>query len=323
MNTWLTAAVICGLATTGFADARSERAERADQLFKKGRRLLADKKYPEACTAFEDSDKIDPGIGAKLNVARCYEEWGKLATAWQWYADAEQMARTAKDDRAPRIHTLITELDATVPRLTIKLPPGARTQGVSVKLDGVNLAISALGSERRVDPGPHQIDTLIGGESQTKVIPVERGGSSEITIDVPVERTEPRQSAAEVSDSGTTADPLRNRRLLGLGIGGAGVVAIGVAGIVVLRAHGDYDHAIGAHCSGAHDLCDDTGLAATRSARHRANIATVVTIGGLAAVGGGVYLYLTSRHAAPSDDHAFYVAPAVGDASGLVLGGAF
>ena len=50
----------------GAADAQSAAAQ-ADQLFKKGKRLLAQKKYPEACAAFEQSDRLDPGIGAKLN----------------------------------------------------------------------------------------------------------------------------------------------------------------------------------------------------------------------------------------------------------------
>ena len=58
---------------------------KADTLFKKGKKLLAEKRYAEACTAFEDSDRLDPGIGAKLNVAKCYQEWGRLATAWRWF----------------------------------------------------------------------------------------------------------------------------------------------------------------------------------------------------------------------------------------------
>ena len=58
----LAALALCGLAAAAHAD-------RADQLFKKGKKLLAEKKYAEACGAFEQSDRIDPEIGAKLNVA--------------------------------------------------------------------------------------------------------------------------------------------------------------------------------------------------------------------------------------------------------------
>lgn len=322
MKLWITGALLAGLAAVpapARAD-RGDRADRADQLFKKGKRLLAEKKYPEACTAFEDSDKTDPGIGAKLNVARCYEEWGKLATAWRWYTSAEQLARANKDDRASRIHALIAELDTSVPRLTITVPPGARLAGVVVKLDGVDLDVTTLGSERRVDPGPHQIDTVVDGEKQTKVVPVERGGSSEITLDVPAARKPTADQGPAVAAS--EPDPGRDRRLISYGVGGAGVVAVGIAGIVALRARSDYRHALDAHCGGATDTCDDVGLTHSHDARSRANIATVVTLGGLAAVAGGVYLYLTAPHA-PSGEHALYLAPSVGGSNGVVLGGAF
>jgi len=308
--------LISGLATTAHAD-------RADELFKKGKKLLAEKKYPEACTAFEDSDHIDPGIGAKLNVAKCYEEWGKLATAWRWFTDAEQMARAAKDDRAAKIHELAVALDANVPKLTVSLPRGTSTDGVAVKLDGTPLDVAALGHELRVDPGPHQIDAVIDGEAQTKVIPIERGAASEITLELPASRTRPAASRGEPPESAAHRDPGRTRRLVGLGVSGAGVLTVGIAGIVALSAHGDYKDALAAHCNGASDMCDADGLAATHSARHRANIATVVTLGGLAAVAGGLVIYFTTPKPGTGNEHALYLSPSVGDSNGVVLGGAF
>lgn len=299
-------------------------ADRADQMFKKGKKLLAEKKYAEACLAFEESDRLDPGIGAKLNVAKCYQEWGKLATAWRWFSEAEQMAKDTKDDRASKIHALAEELDPSIPRLTVKVARDADTSGVVIKLDGAPFEISALGSERRVDPGPHQVDYTVGGATRNKLVPIERGGSSEITLELPKKS---RVSAKPEAESPVVADTeaIQKRRLIGLGISGGGVLAMGIAGIVTLRAQGDYKHAISAHCRGATDMCDAEGLASTHSARRRANIATGITIGGLAAVGGGLYLYFTaSKAAAHGEEHALYLTPSIGgDGTGVVFGGAF
>lgn len=323
MRTSAAGIVVAGLCVLGGLGGTAH-ADRADQLFKKGKKLLADKKYPEACSAFEESDRLDPGIGAKLNVARCYQEWGKLATAWQWFSTAEQMATDAKDVRTSKIHALVEELDASVPRLTVKAPPDADTRGVVIKLDGVALDISALGAERRVDPGPHQIEYVVNGTSRTKVVPVERGGSSEITLDLPkkLQASNPETGSGGAA-AGGAQDP--SRRHIGLGVSGAGVLAMGIAGIVTLRARSDYKYALSTHCRGDRDMCDAEGESVTHGARFRANIATVVTLGGLAAVAGGLFLYFTPSDSAPRRaEHALYLAPSIGeDGSGVVFGGAF
>src|ERR1044071_3236753 len=118
------------------AAAHAAPADRADQLFKRGKRLLTQKKYSEACAAFEESDRIDPGIGAKLNGAKCYQDWGKLATAWRWYVDAETMATSAHDARAQKIQELVEALEPTVPRLTVKAPRGVDLADAIITLDG-------------------------------------------------------------------------------------------------------------------------------------------------------------------------------------------
>jgi len=298
-------------------------ADRADQLLKKGKKLLGEKKYAEACTAFEESDRLDPGIGAKLNVARCYQEWGKLATAWRWFSEAEKMAKDTKDDRASKIHALAEELDPTIPRLTVKVDHDADTSGLVITPDGLPFDISALGAERRVDPGPHRVDYTVGGATRQKTVPIERGGSSEITIELP--KKSRRSAKSNVEPVAADSEAVQKRRFIGLGITGGGVVAMGIAGIVTLRARGDYNHAISAHCGGSTDMCDDAGLAATHSARRRANISTGVTIGGLAMVAGGLVVYFTaSRAASHGEEHALYLAPSVsGDGTRVVFGGAF
>lgn len=321
--------------------AGTAHADKADALFKKAKKQLAEKRYPEACATFEQVDQIDPGIGAKLNVGKCYEEWGKLALAYRWYADAEAMAASTKDGRAAQIHALAEELDANVPRLTLSIPDGADPDVVeTIRLDGKPVADRTFGVEQRVDPGAHVIEMTIDGATKKKVVPVERGGSSEITLDVPKGKGKGKKGNGwkgkkPPSDGAGKPDPEtpevesppvpgRAQRIAGIVIGASGVVAIGVAGGLTLSARGKYKDAIDDHCMGSSSTCDATGLDITHDARHRANIATVVTIVGGAAVIGGVVLYLTAPKSAHAEEHALRITPIVGaDGAAVILGGSF
>lgn len=305
--------------------------DKADALFKQGKKLSAEKKYAEACPAFEQSMKLDPAIGTQLNIAKCYEDWGRLGKALVAYRAAEKMAHDAKDPREPKIKALIDDLDSNVPRLTIKLPKQATAEGVVVTLD--NNVITTLGESMIVDPGPRTIEwTVDGGPKKQKIVNVERGGDSEVTIDVPKDRVAKKQPEVVVEKPVATPPPPppttapgRNQRLGGLVLGGAGVIAIGVSSLMTLSARGQYNDALEMYCNNAKNMCDPMGLELTHDARSTANTATVIFIVGAAAVGGGVALYLLAPKAAATEtEEARYVVPTVSpDGAGVVYGGRF
>jgi tetratricopeptide (TPR) repeat protein len=316
------------------------RADKADALFDKGKQLLAKKKYADACATFEKVDGLDPGIGAKLNVARCYEEWGKLGRAYRWYSDAEKMASETGDKRAPKIKELIQELDPDVPRLTVHVTPGADLVAAAITLDGETLPAASVGRETRVDPGPHEIAYRVNGEKKTKTIALERGGSREVALELP----KPGEGAPDgAQDSGAQSPgpsagkggpargstPGRGRRILAFSLMGAGAIGLGVAGYLAFDARDTYNAAIDAHCMGAKDMCSDEGLRITGDARSQANLATVVAIAGTVAAAGGLVLYLTAPSSGRAESlsrnaEALYIAPVLGPGAGLVvLGGRY
>src|SRR5207302_6265118 len=94
----------------------------------------------------------------ELNIARCFEEWGKLGRAYKAYQHAAQMAKDANDPRASKIEELVTGLDSQVPRLTIKVSKGGDASAVSATLDGAPVDPSVVGKPQIVDPGPHTIE---------------------------------------------------------------------------------------------------------------------------------------------------------------------
>lgn len=318
--------------------ASADNKSKADQLFKQGKKLMGEKKYSEACDAFEQSFKLDPGIGGEMNIARCYEEWGKLGRAYKAYQKAEQMALDAKDDRAPKIEVFVKNLEPNVPKLTLRLKAG-EPKDVQATLDGERLDPKLIGAAIYLDPGPHTIEYKTeSGETKKKVIPVERGGNPEITIEAgPVEVAKPDGGHGDdhkVVDNKhdeperprTTPEPGRNMRIAGLVVGGVGVVAIGVSSYMTLSARSKYNDALAKYCGNMTNNCDDTGLTLTHDARHEANVATFVFIAGAAAVGGGVALYLLApkgHHTRRErSDEAWYIVPTAAPGyGGIVLGG--
>src|SRR5258706_88865 len=79
-----------GMAIAGTAQAQATSAEKtaAETLFGEGKRLMDEGKFSDACPKFADSQKLDPGVGTLLNLARCYQKNGQAATAWSTYKEA-------------------------------------------------------------------------------------------------------------------------------------------------------------------------------------------------------------------------------------------
>jgi hypothetical protein len=316
MKTIITIAIVC--MTVGAA--RADNRAKADELFKKAKKLLADHKYAEACPKFEESYQLDPGIGGELNIGKCYEEWGKLGSAYRAYVEAERQAKGTSDPREGKIHELVASLESQVPRLLIHVPAGVDPSTVSVSIDGQPVPSSDLARPQIVDPGPKQVDYSIGSIKKQKVVAVERGNTADVTLEAPA--AEKPATTSEKPEPATTTDaepPGRMQRIAGMAVGGAGIVGIGVASYLALSARSSYNDALASDCMGMKNACDAAGLTATHDARSRANVATVVGVLGLAAVGGGIALYLLAPSAA-SNEHAFYVVPT---SNGLAFGGQY
>jgi tetratricopeptide (TPR) repeat protein len=329
---------VLAVAATGGA-VHADNKDKADALFKQGKKLMGEKRYADACEAFEKSYKLDPGIGAQLNIAKCYEEWGKIGRAFVAYQAAEKMATDANDSRAPKIHELVVKLEPSVPHLTIKLPKNAPSD-VTVTLD--SRPVETIGEPFVVDPGPHTIEwTYKGSTKKSKVVPIDRGGESEITLDVPKGGGDPGAGqlagggggggGEQGGDTGTDkigevpepTPPGRNQRFGGLALAGGGVIAIGVSSYMALSAKSKYSDALDMYCDGMANNCDMTGLEITHDARSTANKATIVFIVGAAMVGGGVALYvLAPKGPATTQEKSVYITPAIGpDGVGVVFGG--
>jgi len=100
----------------------------ATAQFDRGRVLMKEKKYGEACAAFELSHKLDPQSGTLYNLADCYTHTGKLASAWAAYRDlAQRDANLPRRKQSAKLAAALENsraLEKELARLKVKMATG-------------------------------------------------------------------------------------------------------------------------------------------------------------------------------------------------------
>src|SRR5207247_1502616 len=74
------------------ATAWGQNESLAEALFRDARSDMKAGNYKTACPKLAESYRLDPSTGTLLNLARCEEELGELATSWTKY---QQLLDTA------------------------------------------------------------------------------------------------------------------------------------------------------------------------------------------------------------------------------------
>lgn len=330
-------ALLVVVLAAGHARAQSQEGNSsalAEQLFNQGRDLVKANQWAEACPKFEASLRYDPVLGTRLNLATCYEHIGKLASAWGLYRESIELAKKAGDTkRAEYAQKQAAALEPRLPKLAISAP-ARPPAGFVVKRDETTVDAGALGVALYVDPGTHQVTASAPGfETFTVTVNVAEGKTE--TIAVPNLAPRPAAPAAPSADQPAPAEPAgpapagsipRSRKVLAFGLGGAGAVAVGVSLVFGSQASSKK--------SDAEKLCGPdlacTNMAAfTQSkqlmsdARSKATVSTVLFGVGLAAIAGGVVVWVTAPRE-PERATAAHLVPVVHDGgAGLALTGAF
>ena len=124
----------------------------AETAFAQGRDLMRRGNYIAACAAFEQSQRIDPARGTQYNLAGCYAQVGKLATAWSLFRDLERS--DSNEVRRTRSAEEAAALAPRVPRLKLVLKP--KVSGVQVHMNGQDVD-ARIGVEAPVDLGSYAL----------------------------------------------------------------------------------------------------------------------------------------------------------------------
>lgn len=280
---------------------------------------------------FAASQKIDPQAGTVIFLARCYEETGKLASAWVRYIEAADMAKRARQEsRRVFAEKKATELEPRVPRLRIQLSEElAALPGLTVIRNGEPIGTELVNTATPVDPGPHEVTINASGYRPfTGSATAEEG--KEVVIEVVLEPVPPGAEEGTETTPAGTGEPAAaggsSRKTVAYAVGGVGAAALAVGLGFGLSARSAWNDAVEAGCNEDNPNDDGTipcsleGDELAGKARSRAMISNIAIGVGAVAVAAGVVLYVT----APSGEERAALVPQVGpDQVGVVFTGRF
>lgn len=276
--------------------ARANDSAAAEALFNEARALVQRGDYEHACPKLEESQRLDAGMGTLFNLGDCYEHVGKTASAWAAFREvaasasaAGQQAREA-DARAraaalePKLVTLVIDVSPTTTSLS----------NLTVKRDEVLVGRVQWGSAIPIDPGKHIVVASADGKQpwQTEVTVLDTVKTTKVLVPA-LENAAP--TAKVPADATVSSSTGGTQRTVGLVVGGAGIVGLGLGAIFGLRSISRHDDDQ-AHCD-ANSLCDATGVAIRNEARDAGNISTAAFIAGGVLFAGGMVLFLTAPRA--------------------------
>jgi hypothetical protein len=276
---------------------------------------------------------------ARADVAKCVDanahsqalrRDGKLAAA-----HAELLACAAascpelvRDDCAARLD----EVERAQPTILFDARDGDGHDLVAVKVtvDGQPLADRLDGKALRVDPGEHTF--VFAAEGQPPVTQrlvlreAEKDRRERVVIGAATVHEAPAPAPvvapppAEPAPSG-----LGTRRILGIALGGAGVVGIGVGAIFGAMASSAWSSAKSA-CGGDIGRCADvsSGNSYKSTTLTDGAVSTVGFVAGGVLLAGGVVLFLLPQHSEAPAAARLTVGPAIGPSQqGLLVSGSF
>ncbi len=298
--------------------ASADNAADATKAFEEGLALQKEGKYADACGRFAKSFELDklagrPAPGTQLNLGECAEREGQLRKAYVLFDDAAlEYGRRAKAAETSLVKDPTSaELKRDLDRATAGMRLAReRADALAPKLAKVVVriaepAIAGLAvriGDRSVSPAAEVIEHLDEGnvtitasapgrEPFTTSAKAESG--KQVVVEVPV--LEVIGGAVGAPDPGPRSRRQRKRVLLAAGLGGTGIALLAVTAIVGLGANSQYKDAEAMCSPGPNGLiCPTAAADEIDSAGSKADLATVLGIGGSALVVAGAVLYFTA-----------------------------
>jgi hypothetical protein len=331
----------------GRASAQSDSAA-ARALFGEARGLMEQENFAEACPKFEESLRLDHGMGTQFNLAHCWEKLGRTASAWALFLDVAAAARAANQpERETAARERAKLLEAKMARLRIEVPEPSRD--MKIERDGQDVGKAAWGTAMPVDPGKHVITVSAPGKKEwTDEVEVPAANRT-LSVKVPaLVDTPPPQPVTDVSDPSSAPAPVEagvdaSRRdggtngqtVAALVVGGVGLAAIATGTVFAIQSRQDNSAALelcrepalgenGEMIEVCPNPSEETRWKGLVSDAKRNRTIGFVGIGvGTAALVTAIVLIVTKDGGSGSSESALEVTPMWGDIQGAALSGRF
>ena len=325
------------------ADADMKATEaRARALAEEGAKLQAQGKLDEACPKLAASEALVPSAKTLQALAQCEESAGRLARALAAYKELAQLGgRTLRGARARTVQSHVQRLEATVPRLVVRLAPEAlAAPELEVKACGAPLREGDFGIPLPEDPGACEVTARAKGTAAwTSSVELARGARKEVLVPgLQAEAPAPAPSASAEATPPTTETPppppepaapsppppppamTTERKITGVALLGLGAALVGGGTAFALAAQKNSNDS-NARCPTT-TCADPTGLTLNARALDDAHLADLTFVAGGVSLAAGAVVLLT-RLGVTRPATALWVQPVIGSASGFAVGGAF
>jgi hypothetical protein len=342
-------------AASAWAEAPADARAASVAALTEAKRLAAAGNTAEACAKYAESYSLDAQLDALFPLADCFEQGGKLASAYNAFRDAIEVAQRAGDARASVAEARAEKLRPRLSYLTVEVLQERRLPALAVERDGFRLGSSAWGVPMPIDAGPHVVSVSAYGYKPWQTTIDVQGEGAAPYVDVPLLEKLPEASvvpaappvvaepppvvppapqpapvvAAPERPAPSPASPapssagLPPTRVAAIAAAGAGVLSFGFGVYFLSKKNGTLDERDGICPSGKGcepgtnaRLADLTQAAINQQ---KAQIA-FMAVGGVALALGGVLWFLPKR--ARSDERAAYLVPVVQPSGGgFVFGG--
>lgn len=203
----------------------------ARKLGEEGIALFDKGQYAEALEKFNLADQLVPAPTLGVRAARCLVKLGRLVEASERYLEVTRMnlsgVTITPAFRKAQAEALKEreELLPLVPSISIEVR-GPQGDGILVFIDGEQIPTALIGQTRPIDPGPHDVEVRRGDTKVTRKIDPQVKSSEKLVFELPAL---PKPKPPE-------PDPVwRTIAWVGIGVGGAGAVTFGVAGILAVQ----------------------------------------------------------------------------------------